>query len=224
MTQPMIQVRRLSKRFGEHTIVLDGIDLDFASGDWTVIMGPSGSGKTTLLNILGGLDRPTSGSVMIGGVEISSLDQGELARFRRKKIGLVFQQYHLVPYLTALENVMLAQYFHSVVDEAEARAALEKVGLGKRLDHRPAQLSGGEQQRTCIARALINDPKIILADEPTGSLDQGNSGLILELFRQVKAEGRTVVMVTHDPAVAGLGDRIVRLSDGRVLNAEAGCP
>lgn len=214
----IIQVRGLTKQYDEKTRVLEGIGLDISRGDWTVIMGPSGSGKTTLLNILSGLDRPTSGSVALDGVDIAALNQSQLAGFRRENVGLVFQQYHLVPYLTALENVMLAQYFHSVPDEAEARAALEKVGLGHRLDHRPAHLSGGEQQRVCIARALINDPKIIFADEPTGNLDGANSALILDLFRQVRSDGRTIVMVTHDPSVAALGDRVVRVRDGRLVS------
>src|SRR5512146_1410643 len=145
-------------------------------------MGPSGSGKSTLMNILGGLDTPTGGSVEVDGQELSRLSALDLARFRAEKIGFVFQQFHLVPYLTALENVMLAQYFHSMAEEQEARQALVRVGLGDRIEHLPSQLSGGEQQRVCVARALINQPNLILADEPTGNLDEVNEALIMSLL------------------------------------------
>jgi len=150
-----------------------------------------------------------------------ALPSKELARFRRETVGLVFQQFHLVPYLTALENVMLAQYFHSMADEAEARAALEAVGLGERLHHLPAQLSGGEQQRVCIARALINQPRLILADEPTGNLDAANEEIVLDIFRQLHAQGHTLVVVTHDARVGRLADRLITLEHGRVVRAES---
>ena len=163
----------VSKTFGTLR-ALDRVSFQVATGEWIAIMGPSGSGKTTLINILGGLDRPTSGRVIVDGVDVGTLEERELTRYRAEKIGFVFQQFHLVPYLSAVENVMLAQYFHSVADEAEAVRALERVGLGDRLDHLPSQLSGGEQQRVALARALINHPKLILADEPTGNLDQAN--------------------------------------------------
>src|SRR4051794_4059480 len=146
---------------------LDNISLEVAPGEWLAVMGPSGSGKSTLVNLIGCLDRADSGQIVLGGQDIATLSNAELTRFRAEKIGFVFQQFHLIPYLSALENVMLAQYFHSMTDEKEAKAALERVGLADRAHHLPSQLSGGEQQRVCIARALINDPKIILADEPT---------------------------------------------------------
>ncbi len=179
-------------------------------------MGPSGSGKTTLLNILSCLDSPTEGFVDIEGTEITDLGQDDLTRFRKEHIGLVFQQYHLVPYLTALENVMMAQYFHSDVDGIEAEEALEEVGLGHRKHHLPSQLSGGEQQRVCIARALVNNPSILLADEPTGNLDQENGRKVLELIGALQRQGMTVIMVTHNPEIAGMGDRTIEIIDGRV--------
>src|SRR5271155_1110930 len=160
-------------------------------------MGPSGPGKTTLLNILGVRATPASGQAVVDGTDVARLDESGLTRFRAEKIGFIFQQFHLVPYLTALENVMLAQYFHSTTDEAEVRAALERVGLGDRMEHLPAQLSGGEQQRVAIARALINQPKLILADEPTGNLDEANETKVLEIFRELHQAGHTILMVTH---------------------------
>jgi putative ABC transport system ATP-binding protein len=199
---------------------LDGVSLHVGMGEWLAVMGPSGSGKSTLVNIIGCLDRPTSGEVWIGGENLAQFSRAQLDRFRAEKIGFIFQQFHLIPYLTALENVMLAQYFHSMTDEAEARAALERVGLKGRAQHLPAHLSGGEQQRVCIARALINDPQIILADEPTGNLDAQNEEIVLHLLRQFHNQGRTIVMVTHDPAVARLADRKVELHHGRIAEQE----
>lgn len=213
----IISVESLSKSYDANTHILQDLNFEIHEGEWASVMGPSGSGKTTLLNILSCLDHPSGGRVIIEGTDVSRMDQNGLARFRREHMGLVFQQYHLISYLTALENVMLAQYYHSIPDEEEAREALEAVGLGHRLDHVPAHLSGGEQQRVCIARALINHPKIIFADEPTGNLDQKNSKAILELFKVFHRQGRTIVMVTHDPQVAALGDRLIRLTDGRVV-------
>jgi len=201
---------------------LRGIDLEIPSGMWVSIMGPSGSGKSTLLNILGGLDTPTKGKVIVDGTEISSLSENELARFRRQRIGFVFQQSYLIPYLSSLDNVMLAQYFHSITDRDEAIEALKRVGLGHRLNHRPPELSGGEQQRVTIARALINNPKILLADEPTGNLDRENTKLILELIKSLhKEEHFTVVLVTHDPFVAKWAERIITMEDGRIINDES---
>src|SRR4051794_38774086 len=199
---------------------LDQIDLTIEKGEWVSIMGPSGSGKSTLVNLIGCLDRPSSGEVWINGQNVVSLDRKQLNRFRAEKIGFIFQQFHLIPYLTALENVMLAQYFHSMTDEAEAKEALSKVGLSDRLNHLPSQLSGGEQQRVCIARALINDPKIILADEPTGNLDAYNEEIVLRLLREFHAQGRTIIMVTHDPVVSRLADRRVELHHGRIAAQE----
>jgi len=200
---------------------LNGIDCRIGSGEWVNIMGPSGSGKSTLLNILGGLDRPTSGSVTINDTAITGLSEDQLARFRRETIGFVFQQSHLIPYLDAAENVMLAQYFHSIPDRSEAEEALRRVGLGHRLRHRPSQLSGGEQQRVCIARALINSPALLLADEPTGNLDRTNTRNILELLRDLHAQERfTVVLVTHDPFVSQWAHRIIAMEDGRIVTDE----
>src|SRR5262249_21575387 len=170
---PQVALENLVKEFGALR-ALGGVGFNIQTGEWMALMGPSGSGKTTLINILGGLDTATSGRVVVDGQDITRLSESELVRYRAEKIGFVFQQFHLVPYLTALENVMLAQYFHSVTDEAQAVEALKRVGLGDRLEHLPTNLSGGEQQRVAIARALINQPKLILADEPTGNLDEAN--------------------------------------------------
>ena len=217
MSENMVRAIELS-RFYVEVKALDAVNLEVAHGEWVSVMGPSGSGKTTLLNILGGLDRPTSGRLEVDGTDVTRLSPKELARYRRETVGLVFQQFYLVPYLTVLENVMLAQYFHSMVDDAEARAALEAVGLGERLHHLPAQLSGGEQQRVCIARALINQPRIILADEPTGNLDAANEEIVLEIFRQLHAQSHTLIVVTHDIRVGQIADRLVTLEHGRVIH------
>src|SRR5437588_1739360 len=195
---------------------LDDISLHVAPGEWLSIMGPSGSGKSTLVNLIGCLDRPTSGEIRLDGENVAHMSAAELNRVRAEKIGFVFQQFHLIPYLTAVENVMLAQYFHSMTDEQEALDALERVGLKHRAHHVPSQLSGGEQQRVCIARALINDPKIILADEPTGNLDAQNEEIVLRLLRELHQQGRTIIMVTHDSMVASLADRRVELHHGRI--------
>jgi putative ABC transport system ATP-binding protein len=216
MMAPLVQVEGLCKQFGA-VRALDDIGFEVASGEWIAIMGPSGSGKTTLLNILGGLDRPTGGHAVVDGTDVATLGERELTRYRAEKIGLVFQQFHLVPYLSAVENVMLAQYFHSVADEAEAARALVRVGLGDRLSHLPSQLSGGEQQRVAVARALINQPKLILADEPTGNLDTATGNGILESLQRVCTEQRvTVVMATHSEEAAAMADRVVRMRDGRI--------
>jgi putative ABC transport system ATP-binding protein len=196
------------------------VSLSVPPGEWLAIMGPSGSGKSTLVNLIGCLDRPTGGEVWIHGCNVSRMSQAEMNRFRAEKIGFIFQQFHLIPYLTAIENVMLAQYFHSMTDKAEALAALDRVGLKDRAHHLPAQLSGGEQQRVCIARALINDPHIILADEPTGNLDAVNEEIVLRQLRELHTQGRTIIMVTHDPAVARLGDRLLELHHGRIASQE----
>jgi putative ABC transport system ATP-binding protein len=199
---------------------LDDFSLTVEPGEWVAIMGPSGSGKSTLVNLIGCLDRPSSGEVWLNGENVSQLSSAELNRIRAEKIGFVFQQFHLIPYLTAVENVMLAQYFHSMTDEREALEALERVGLKDRASHLPSQLSGGEQQRVCIARALINDPKIVLADEPTGNLDAVNEAIVLRLLRDLHRQGRTIVMVTHDPVVARLADRRIELHHGKIAAQE----
>ncbi|MGC1167412.1 MAG: ABC transporter ATP-binding protein [Candidatus Acidiferrales bacterium] len=213
----VVEVKNLRKEFGS-VRALDGVSLCIEEGEWIAIMGPSGSGKTTLINILGGLDSPTSGQAIVAGTDVARLDDAGLTRFRAEKIGFVFQQFHLVPYLTALENVMLAQYFHSITDEKEARHSLERVGLGDRAEHLPSQLSGGEQQRIAVARALINHPKLILADEPTGNLDEANEQIVLDLLRELHREGHTILMVTHALTIGRLADRRIELAHGRLAN------
>jgi len=216
MPKNIIEVKNISKIYDNNTKALDNLSLSIVEGEWTTIMGPSGSGKTTLLNIIGCLDSATKGSVHINETEITQLKQNELTRFRRENIGLIFQQYHLVPYLTALENVMMAQFYHSIVNENDAVEALKRVGLSHRLNHIPAHLSGGEQQRVCIARALINEPNILLADEPTGNLDQKNGELVLKLIKELQLEGHTIILITHNPQIGKIGNRVVKLIDGKI--------
>jgi len=221
---PLVQVEHLTKQYGDLR-ALDELSFTVAAGEWIAIMGPSGSGKTTLINVLGGLDKPSSGHVLVDGTDVGALDEAALTGYRAEKIGFIFQQFHLVPYLTALENVMLAQYFHSITNEAEAAEALRHVGLGDRLRHLPGQLSGGEQQRVAIARALINHPKLILADEPTGNLDEANEQIVVNLLRELHVAGHTILLVTHDPTIGRLADRRIELAHGRlaqitVLSAE----
>src|SRR3984957_442963 len=199
---------------------LDDFCLTVDPGEWISIMGPSGSGKSTLVNLIGCLDRPSSGEIWLDGQNVANLSPLDLNRVRAETIGFIFQQFHMIPYLTAVENVMLAQYFHSMTDENEALDALERVGLRDRAGHLPSQLSGGEQQRVCIARALINDPKIVLADEPTGNLDAVNEEIVLRLLRELHQQGRTIVMVTHDPVVARLADRRIELHHGKIAAQE----
>jgi putative ABC transport system ATP-binding protein len=210
-----VAIESLTKKYGSLCAV-DGLSFSIAPGEWVALMGPSGSGKTTLINILGGLDTLTSGRVIVDGVDLAKLSESELVRYRAEKVGFVFQQFHLVPYLTALENVMLAQYFHSVTNEQQASDALQRVGLGDRRAHLPAQLSGGEQQRVAIARALINEPQLILADEPTGNLDEVNEAIVLQIFRELHNAGHTILMVTHDPDIARQADRRIELAHGRL--------
>ena len=213
--QPVIETVHLYKRFGTVT-ALDDVNITVARGEFVAIMGSSGSGKTTLMNILTCLDTPTEGQVLLNGTDAAALDDEARRIFRARTIGLVFQQFHLLPYLTACENVMLAQYYHSVTDKAAALAALERVGLAHRSDHLPKQLSGGEQQRVCIARALINEPEILFADEPTGNLDAENEQTVLRIFAELHAQNRTIVMVTHNPDLGAKTDRIIRLQHGRI--------
>jgi putative ABC transport system ATP-binding protein len=215
-----VELAGLSRRFGALR-ALDDLSLTLEEGEWVAITGPSGSGKTTLLNILSGLDRASSGTVRVAGTDLSALPARELARYRQRTIGLVFQQFHLIPYLTALENIMLAQYVHSMTDRPEAEEALCRVGLGERLHHLPSQLSGGEQQRVCIARALINQPPLILADEPTGNLDAVNEAVVMNLLTDLHQHGHTLILVTHDPTIAARADREVRLEHGRLAAPEA---
>jgi len=210
-----VRIESLVKEYGTLR-ALNGISFHIQAGEWVALMGPSGSGKTTLINILGGLDTLTSGHVIVDSVDLAKLSEGDLVRYRAEKIGFVFQQFHLVPYLNAVENVMLAQYFHSVTDEKQAEEALKRVGLGHRLTHLPSQLSGGEQQRVAIARALINQPKLILADEPTGNLDEANEEIVIGLFRELHSAGHTILMVTHDPDIAQQADRRIELVHGHL--------
>ena len=214
-TQPQVVIDSLAKEYGSLR-ALGGVSFNINSGEWLALMGPSGSGKTTLINILGGLDTLTSGRVVVDGVDLSRLSESEMVRYRAEKVGFVFQQFHLVPYLNALENVMLAQYFHSVTDERQAAEALKRVGLGDRLTHLPSQLSGGEQQRVAIARALINQPKLILADEPTGNLDEANEDIVIKIFHELHDSGHTILMVTHDPDIARQADRRIELAHGHL--------
>jgi putative ABC transport system ATP-binding protein len=223
--EPFVQVEGLSRRFGALRAV-DDLTLSIEQGEWVAITGPSGSGKTTLLNILSGLDRPSAGRVQVGGVDLGNIAATatrELARYRQQTVGLVFQQFHLIPYLTSLENVMLAQYVHSMTDRTEAEEALRRVGLGERLHHLPSQLSGGEQQRVCIARALINQPPLILADEPTGNLDAVNEAVVMSILGDLHQRGHTLILVTHDPSIAARAGSEVRLEHGRLASTgEAG--
>ncbi|MDR1589676.1 MAG: ABC transporter ATP-binding protein [Oscillospiraceae bacterium] len=215
MGNNILELREISKIYGSVGALRD-VSLTVSQGEWIAIMGPSGSGKTTMMNIIGCMDKPTSGAVILDGMDISRESQKGLTNIRRDKIGLIFQQFHLINYLTALENVMVAQYYHSMPDEGEALRALQRVGLGERARHLPSQLSGGEQQRVCIARALINYPRLILADEPTGNLDETNEGIVLDIFRQLHGEGSTIIVVTHDPEVAEDAQRTIVLEHGRV--------
>ena len=223
----MIKLKHVSKVYpakaeasGGVIRALDNISLEVVPGEWLSVMGPSGSGKSSLVNLIGCLDRPSMGEIWLDGADVASISAGDLNRVRAEKIGFVFQQFHLIPYLTAVENVMLAQYLHSMTDESEAMEALDRVGLKDRAHHVPSQLSGGEQQRVCIARALINDPKIVLADEPTGNLDAANEEIVIRLLRELHQQGRTIVMVTHDPVVARLADRRIELHHGQIAAQE----
>lgn len=213
----IIKISHLCKNFGEVKALQD-INFSVLQGQWLAIMGPSGSGKSTLLNILSLMDEQSSGEYFLDGTNVQSLDESAKIKIRREKIGLIFQQFHLIPYLNALENVMLAQYYHSSVDEEDARAVLEKVGLAHRLKHLPSELSGGEQQRLCIARALINNPELLLADEPTGNLDEANEKIVLDLLKQLKNEGKTIVLITHNETLGKQADEMMILRHG-VQNA-----
>ncbi len=213
----LLEIKDISKIYSGGTVkALQHVSLNVEKGEWVAIMGPSGSGKSTMMNIIGCMDKPSSGQVILDGTDITNESPRNLTNMRRDKIGLVFQQFHLVNYLTAVENVMMAQYYHSLPDEKEAMEALARVGLAERAKHLPSQLSGGEQQRVCIARALINYPQFILADEPTGNLDEANQNMVIDIFRQLHKEGRTIVVVTHDPEVAEVAERTVVLEHGKV--------
>ena len=211
------KVYRLGKVF---VPALRGINLDIRKGEFISIMGPSGSGKTTLMNIIGCLDRPTEGKVLIEGKNVAELSDDELARIRREKIGFVFQQFNLIPRLTALENVALPMWFAGINKrerERRAKKLLELVGLGDRIKHKPAELSGGERQRVSIARALANNPEIILADEPTGNLDTKSGKEIMKILKKLNKKGKTIVLVTHDEIFAKEAERIIRIRDGKLI-------
>ena len=218
----MLEIKNVSKIYGEGTtkvVALNKVSLRVNKGDFIAIMGPSGSGKSTLLNIIGGLDRLSSGEVILEGERIDDLDENALVDIRRGEIAYVFQQYHLLPSLTALENVLLPLIFCGASKEdRKALDILERVGLGKRAGHKPSELSGGEQQRVAIARALVNNPSLILADEPTGNMDQKTGGEILGLFDQLNKEGHSIIMVTHDPEIAKHAGEIIVLQDGQIVD------
>jgi ABC-type lipoprotein export system ATPase subunit len=219
----LISARHLAKTYqlGEQAVhALRDVSFEVQTGEFVAIMGPSGSGKSTLMNMIGALDAPTSGSLTIDGAEISRLDANALAELRNRTIGFVFQQFNLLRRTTALENVKLPLLYarHRPADlVAAARAALEQVGLGARLDHQPSQLSGGQQQRVAIARALVNSPRLMLADEPTGALDTETSAEIMALLERLNAGGLTVIIVTHEPDIAAHARRLIRLRDGRIV-------
>lgn len=217
----MLTIKSVSKYYNKgaaRVTALSDVSLEIQNGDFVAVMGPSGSGKSTLLNILGGLDSVSSGEVMLEGRRIDSLGEEALVEVRRGQVAYIFQQYHLLPSLTALENVMLPLTFSGDAKGNErALEMLKKVGLEKRAGHKPAELSGGEQQRVAIARALINEPALILADEPTGNVDQATGKQIMGLLAKLNREGRTIILVTHDPAVAEYAGTVIRLRDGQVL-------
>lgn len=213
----LIQAKHIYKNFGDLE-VLSNINIEVRQGEWVCIIGPSGSGKSTLLNILSLMDFPSSGEYFLEGIEVSKMSEEDKIKIRKEKIGLIFQQFHLIPHLNALENVMLAQYYHSSIDEEDAMFMLKKVGLSHRYNHLPSQLSGGEQQRLCIARALINNPTLLLADEPTGNLDEQNEKNILNLLCSLKDEGKSIVLITHNLELASYADRRLILNYGVLQN------
>jgi putative ABC transport system ATP-binding protein len=223
-TSPVVAGSDLTKRYGEGDAAVDalrGVSLDLAPGSFTAIMGPSGSGKSTLMHLLAGLDRPTGGTVTIAGTEIGRLDDTDLTKLRRDKIGFVFQAFNLVPVLTAEENVRLPLTLAGRDDNGRVDQLLEAVALADRSTHRPAELSGGQQQRVAVARALASEPAVIFADEPTGNLDSATSQEILALLRRAVDEyGQAVVMVTHDAVAAAVADRVIFLDDGHIVADE----
>lgn len=224
--QPVIEVRNAVKQYGigdASIFALNGVSLSIEAGEYVAIMGPSGSGKSTLMNILGALDIMTSGEYFLDGIEISSMDENHLAIVRGRKIGFIFQSFNLIPRTTAIQNVELPMAYQGVKPkERRERAivALNVVGLGDRMDHEPTELSGGQQQRVAVARALATRPALLLADEPTGALDSKSTGDLLDLFDQINAAGRTVVVITHELDVAHRAKRIIRMRDGKIVSDE----
>lgn len=226
-TEALIQIKDLTKVYSlgdTQVTALDGISMDIPKGAFAVIMGPSGSGKSTLLYILGGLDWPTSGSLKVGGEEIANMDENQLAEFRQREIGFVFQSFNLLASMTAEENVAFPLRFAGVTPQERKKRSLqslENVGLQDRVDHKPTELSGGQQQRVAVARALINDPGLILADEPTGNLDSGSGFSIMELLSDLHSQGKTIVVVTHDQRMLQFATIAIYLLDGKIVS-EAG--
>jgi putative ABC transport system ATP-binding protein len=222
MSEPIIRIRDLTRHYemGTETVqALRGVSLDIGRNEYVAIMGPSGSGKSTMMNMIGCLDTPTSGEYWLNGQEVSKLTDDQLARVRNKEIGFVFQTFNLLPRATSLHNVELPLVYAGVSAKerrARATAALRRVGLGDRMDHRPNELSGGQRQRVAIARALVNEPSILLADEPTGNLDSTTSEEIMQVFSELYRQGQTVIMVTHEADIAAHAERTVVLRDGRV--------
>jgi len=222
----MIEIKDIAKTYrkngGREVRVLQGVSLKIEKGEYVAIMAPSGMGKSTLMNVIGCLDRPTTGEYRLDGVEVEKMDDDSLSEVRNKKIGFVFQSFHLLPRTTALENVQLPLIYSSAERDmaALATAALEEVGLGDRMNHLSSELSGGQQQRVAIARALVNDPSILLADEPTGNLDTAASAEVMEIFNKLHKAGRTIIMVTHSEEIAQQAGRIVRMRDGKIVSDE----
>ena len=222
----MIALQKLMKiyQMGDSTVhALDGVSLFIGQGEFVAITGPSGSGKSTLMNILGCLDRPTSGSYQLDGAEVATLNDDQLALTRNKKIGFVFQNFNLLPRISALHNIALPLVYAGVAEKERldrSLTVLTKVGLAERRDHRPNELSGGQRQRIAIARALVNDPAILIADEPTGNLDTKSSLEIMDIFCDLHKQGRTIIMVTHEPDIAAYAERVVHVRDGRILKDE----
>ncbi|MBT9138698.1 MAG: putative ABC transporter ATP-binding protein YknY [Syntrophomonadaceae bacterium] len=222
----MIRIVDLKKTFGmgeTEVRALRGVDLEVEEGDFVAIQGPSGCGKSTLLNMIGCLDRPTSGNVFIDGVDTSLLNDNELAKIRREKMGFIFQKYNLIPTLNALENVKLPMMFAGVGYDSRVERAvklLELVGIGERMYHKPPEMSGGEQQRVAIARALSNDPPLIIGDEMTGNLDTKTSNMVMEIAKRLSRDGKTIIIVTHNPAVAAMAHRIIYIEDGVLMREE----
>ncbi len=213
------QVRKTYLMGGERLDALGGVSLRFDSGEYVAIMGPSGCGKSTMLNILGCLDRPSEGRYLLGGEDVSQFDDDQLSSKRGADLGFIFQSYNLIQQLTVVENIEVPLYYQGMAESESRRRAIalaERVGLGQRLNHRPYELSGGQQQRVGIARALVNDPLVILADEPTGNLDSTSGADILRLLDELHSQGKTIIMVTHDPDIGRRATRLVRLRDGKL--------
>jgi putative ABC transport system ATP-binding protein len=220
MKKPMIQLENVTKiyRSGKLKVVaLDEVSLEIYQKDFISIVGTSGAGKSTMLHLIGALDKPTRGTVKVNGADLSTLSDDELALFRKENVGFVFQVFNLIPTLTALENVVVSKMFDDDVSISKAEDVLKKVGLAKKVDRKPNELSGGEQQRVAIARALFNDPEIILADEPTGNIDTQTGYELLKLFRKLNRSGTTMVLVTHDAQIARAGNRVVKMRDGKIV-------